>query len=136
MAYSDPSRGPDTVAFPLRIGVDGRLVRGDRREAVLHLFKAMAGTPSRTWPHAPWFGLHEAFLGANTALEDQPRLADLLNDGLKALGITWARVESVTTARGESAADAVGAARGFNITLALEDGEFFHGGVSLTATPT
>ena len=121
---------PDSVAFPIRIGDDGRLVRAERTEVLLHVLRAMAGTPARSWPHAPWFGLYEQFSEANLALEDQPRLADLLNEGLKGLGIHWATVSAVTTA----SASGVDRAREFQITIALSEGGFHHGNLAMASS--
>lgn len=116
-----------TVAFPLRIDDGGRLERGDACTSLMQLFKAMAGTPSRSWSHAPWFGLHESFLDANLALEDHPRLADLLNEALAELGIRWASVDSVKTPTTRAGS---GEQRRFNITIALGEGDFYHGDLS------
>lgn len=86
------------VGLPLRIGADGRLVRGEPVETLMRLFRAMAATPASAWPHAPWFGLQEVFAAANVWLEDQPALTDALNDALGGLGVQWVRVDRVHTA--------------------------------------
>ncbi|MCA9739743.1 MAG: hypothetical protein R3E98_02410 [Gemmatimonadota bacterium] len=115
----------DCLAFPLRVGPDGRLARTDRVDALLGLVRVMAATSARVWTHAPWFGLHETFGEANPALEDHPRLADALNRALEELKIGWARVDSVRLeTRGRFAET-----RHFDVTLRLDDGDFRHGRV-------
>lgn len=109
-----PGRG---IMLPLRVGADGRLVRGDRVEALLALFRAMAATPGRSWPHAPWFGLREVFSGANPLLQDQHAIAEALNAALRELGITWAHVEAVSSSTPH---DPVGLERRFELLLRLE----------------
>lgn len=109
-----------TIAIPLRVGPDGRLARGDPAGELVRLFRVMAATSTRGWPHAPWFGLAEAFAAANVELEDQQGLADALNRALAGLGVAWARVayvSSVPAGYGE---------RTFRIALELEGGEVRH----------
>lgn len=111
------------ISFPLRVNDRGRLERGDRVDGLLQVLRAMVGTPSRSWSHAPWFGLHEAFLEANPALQDHPRLADNLNTALRELGIDWARVDAVSFQREAPRMED----RRFQVTLAFHDGGFAHG---------
>ena len=112
------------LALPLRVEADGRLARSAPADALVRLFRSMAATTARAWPHAPWFGLEEAFAAANPQLEDQQGLADALNRGLAGLGVGWARVASVRTvaaAHGE---------RAFRIALEVEGGTVTHAELS------
>jgi hypothetical protein len=106
-----------TVSLPLRISRDGQLERGDATEQVIRLIQAMVATTAGAWPHAPWFGLHELFTEANLALAEQQTLLEAVNAALEKLGVTWARVASMKTAR-----DAGYGVRQFAITLVV-DGE-------------
>jgi hypothetical protein len=108
------------LALPFRVDADGRLARSAPADALVRLFRAMAATTAGAWPHAPWFGLAEAFAAANPQLEDQQGLADALNRGLAGLGVGWARVASVRTVPsgyGE---------RAFRIALEVEGGAVTH----------
>jgi hypothetical protein len=107
-----------SIALPIRITRDGQLDRGEDTDQVLRLIQAMAATTSGQWPHAPWFGLHEQFVGANMALQEQPLLTDAINTALANLGVDWARVRRIGTAGGRSGFGD----RSFEITL-LVDGE-------------
>jgi hypothetical protein len=106
---------PAVLALPFRVGPDGRLARAAPAEALLSLFRAMAATSSRAWPHAPWFGLQEAFAAANVQLEDQQGIADALNRALAGLGVGWARVAFVHTVPGAAYGE-----RAFRVALELE----------------
>ena len=106
-----------TLALPLRITPDGQLERADGAEALLRLIQAMVATTAGSWPHAPWFGLHEPFLAINPDVEDQASLADAVNDALGRLGVTWARVQHVRSLRGGAA----WGERRFDVSLLLGD---------------
>ena len=114
------------IALPLRITRDGQFARGDATEQVIRLIQAMAGTTARSWPHAPWFGLHELFLEANLALQEQQSLADAINVALDQLGAGWARVAAVRSPRGRTPGE-----RRFEITLLVDGEQAVHGTVSL-----
>lgn len=104
------------LALPLRITPDGQLARSEPAEALLRLIQAMVSTTSTHWPHAPWFGLHERFLGVNPDVEDQVALADALNEALDRLGLGWARVQQVRSVRGAAFGE-----RQFDIRLVTGD---------------
>ena len=106
-----------TVALPLRITSDGQLARGDSTEQVIRLIQAMVATTAGSWPHAPWFGLHELFNDANLALQEQQTLVDAVNAALANFGVTWARVSEIKTPRNAAVGE-----RHFSLTL-LVDGE-------------
>lgn len=108
------------IALPFRVGPDGRLARGEPAEEVVRLFRVMAATQRSAWAHAPWFGLQEAFAGANVQLEDQQGIADALNEALAGLGVRWARVAYVHSVPAEYGE------RSFHIALELEDGRVAH----------
>lgn len=114
------------VALPLRITRDGQLERGDATEQVVRLIQAMVATTAGSWPHARWFGLHELFLDANLALQDQQALADGLNVALRNLGATWAHVAAVHTARDRAPGE-----RRFDITLIVDGNQATYGTVKL-----
>ncbi|HEY0779399.1 MAG TPA: hypothetical protein VGD56_15640, partial [Gemmatirosa sp.] len=88
------------LALPLRVGADGRLARGAPVDELVRLFRVMAATSARAWPHAPWFGLAEVFAAANVELQDQQGLADALNRALAGLGVGWAHVAHVQSVPG------------------------------------
>ena len=116
---------PTLVAIPLRVGADGRLVRGDPVDQLVRLFRVMAATSARGWSHAPWFGLAEVFAGANVELEDQQGLADALNRALAGLGVGWARVAYVHTV------PAGYGERTFRIALEIGGGAVVHSDVAV-----
>jgi hypothetical protein len=106
-----------TLALPLRVTPDGQLERADGAASLLRLIQAMVATTAGSWPHAPWFGLHERFLAINPDVEDQAGLADALNDALQRLGVTWARVQQVRSLRGGAA----WGERRFDVSLLVGD---------------
>jgi hypothetical protein len=112
---------PAVLALPFRVERDGRLARSAPAEALVRLFRAMAATSARAWPHAPWFGLEEAFAAANPQLEDQQGLADALNRALAGLGVRWARVASVRTVPGAAYGE-----RAFRVALEVEGAPVTH----------
>ena len=114
-----------TIALPIRVDRNGQLARADAVDTLLQIIRAMAGTTAEVWPHAPWFGLYEQFAEANLGLEDQQSLADALNLAFENLGIDWAKVHAVKTARGRRPGE-----RRFDITLLIDDGEPVHGQVT------
>jgi hypothetical protein len=104
-----------TLALPLRVNPDGTLQRADAADALLVMIRAMvAASPAS----GTCFGVHEAFLRANPALQDQQRLADALNEALAELGIDWARVQGVHTERAGQPWE-----RRFGITLRIDGRE-------------
>ena len=105
-----------TLALPLRVTRDGQLDRGDATDQIVRLIQAMVATTAGTWPHAPWFGLHEQFLEANMRLQEQPTLVDALNAALANLGAGWAQVRHVRSAATPGTGD-----RRFDITLLVQD---------------
>ncbi len=119
------------LALPLRITPEGQLDRAAPLDSLLGMIKVMATTSRRAWPHAPWFGLLEAFSEATTAVTDHPRIALALNAALDGLGVEWARVSSVKRVVSREASE-----RDFEITM-LIDGQPVYGRVaaqSSTAT--
>ncbi len=114
------------VGLPLRISRDGQLERGDATEQVIRLIQAMAATTAGSWPHAPWFALHELFLDANLALQDQQTLADAINLALRNLGASWAHVAAVRTSRERAPGE-----RRFDITLLIDGERAFHSAVTV-----
>jgi hypothetical protein len=115
-----------SVALPLRVRRDGQLERGDAVDQIIHLIKAMAATTPGTWPHAPWFGLHQVFSEANLALDEQQTIADAINVALSNLGVTWARVSRMRTAAALAPGD-----RRFDLTLLVEGEPVVHGSLAV-----
>lgn len=115
-----------SVSLPLRITRDGQLERGEDTDQVIRLIQTMAGTTAGQWSHASWFGLHERFLDANMALQDQPALADAINTALANLGVDWARVTRVATPGGQSPMGD----RRFELTLAIDGGHTVYGAIT------
>ena len=109
------------VSLPLRVNADGQLERANPRDVLLGLFRVMAATPAGSWKHAPWFGLQQLFAEANMLLEDQQGIADAMNRALTELGVTRARVLSVTTAPRQEYGG-----RSFRIALAVEGWQTMH----------
>jgi hypothetical protein len=107
---------PRALALPLRVTPDGKLARAEGADSLLRLIQAMVGTTAGHWPHAPWFGLHEAFLRVNPDIEDHASLADALNDALAQLHVGWARVQRVRSVRGAEYGE-----RRFDVTLLVGD---------------
>ena len=115
-----------SIALPLRVTPDGKLVEQDSFEAVLGLIKVMAGTTSTTWPHVRWFGLYEAFSEAATReKQDHEGLKDSLNTALREVGVTAYVVQAVTT----DVIDGTGR-RGFRMTITDESGQARFGQVA------
>jgi len=111
-----------TLALPLRVNADGKLERADAADTLLAMIGAMVAASPASGSR---FGVHEAFRRANTALQDQQRLADALNEALAELGIDWARVLGVYTEPSEQPWE-----RRFGITLKIDDREqVVHGSV-------
>ena len=112
-----------TLALPLRVNPDGKLERADAADTLLAMIRAMVAASPASGSR---FGVHEAFCRANPALQDQPRLADALNEALRELGIDWARVSRVHT---EPAAQPW--ERRFGVTLRIDGREqAVHGAVT------
>lgn len=111
------------AALPLAVTADGKLVQQDRFEAVLGIVRVMAGTSARAWPHAPWFGLLEAFTeAARRDRQDHEGLKDALNHALRQLGVTDYQVQSLVT--GPVSA---GGHRTFRLTLLDPEGRAVFG---------
>jgi len=111
-----------TLALPIRVNPDGQLQRADAGDTLMALIQAMvAASPAR----GSSFGVHEAFLRANMALQDHPRLADALNEALDELDLGWVRVAGVHTHPGAHSSE-----RRFAVTLRIDGGAAVHGTLS------
>jgi hypothetical protein len=87
-----------STAHPLHVTPDGRLAQQDRFAALLGMLQVMAGTSTRVWPHAPWFGLFEAFSeAARRDRQDHEGLKDAINHALRQLGVADFEVQSLST---------------------------------------
>lgn len=90
------------------------------------LIGVMAGTSSRAWPHAPWFGLYEPFLeAARRDRQDHEGLKDAVNRALRELGVDDYRVLALST--GPLAHDG---RREFRLTIEGPDGRALFSGIS------
>ena len=87
-----------STALPLRVMPDGRLAQQEALDGVLGIIRVMAGTSSRAWPHAAWFGLLEAFTeAARRDRQDHEGLKDAINNALGQLGVEGFKIQSITT---------------------------------------
>jgi hypothetical protein len=112
-----------SIALPLRITPQGRFVEQEGFDAILGLVQVMAGTSSRAWPHAPWFGLLEAFIeAARRDRTDHEGLKDAINAALGNLGVEGYRVQSITT--GPLGVDG---RRAFRLTMESPEGKALFG---------
>lgn len=112
-----------STALPLRITPQGRFVEQEGVDAVLGLIRVMAGTSTRAWPHAPWFGLLEAFTeAARRDRTDHEGLRDTINAALANLGVEGLRIQSITTG-----ALGVDGRRSFRLTMMSPDGTALFG---------
>lgn len=114
------------TAFPLRVLPDGSLAQLDQFEAVIEVMKFIALTGSTALPHAPWFGLFEAFTEAGRRQnQDHENLKDGLNIALGKLGVTAVRIQAVST----GTMDPRTGRRAFRVTMVDEHGAVRHGEV-------
>jgi len=112
-----------STAFPIRVAPDGTLAQGEAFDGVLAMIRVMAGTSTRAWPHAPWFGLYESFIeAAQRDRQDHEGLKDAINNALKRLGVTDYLVQALAT--GAFAPDG---RRQFRITMVGPDGRSIFG---------
>jgi len=112
-----------STAFPIRVAPDGTLVQGELFDGVLAIIRVMAGTSTKGWPHAPWFGLYESFIeAANRDRQDHEGLKDAVNNALKRLGISEYAVQALAT--GGFAPDG---RRVFRLTMVGPDGRSIFG---------
>jgi hypothetical protein len=102
--------------LPLQITPAGQFARAEGSDALIALIRAMITTTRNSWPHAPWFGLHERFLAINPDVEDQAGIADALNAAFAELGVHWARVHQFRSVRGGAYGE-----RRFAVTLQVGD---------------
>lgn len=114
-----------TIAIPLRVDSDGQLERCDAAQSLIGLIRVIVQSSSGAWPHAPWFGLSEAFENANLELKEQARLADALNAVFDKLDLKWARVKSIRTPA------APPGERHFDLTLMIDGTVVAHDRISL-----
>ncbi len=114
------------TAFPLRVLPDGSLAQQDQFDAVIEVMKFFAVTGTTALPHAPWFGLFEAFTEAGRRQnQDHENLKDALNIALGKLGVTAVKVQGVST----GTADPRTGRRSFRVTMIDEFGAVRHGEV-------
>lgn len=92
------------TAPQIQVTPAGRLEETDDLSAILGVLQVMIGTTSTHWPHAPWFGLYEAFAAAaKREKSDHEALKDAINLAWRELGVADFTVESVTTAEADDA---------------------------------
>ncbi len=114
------------TAFPLRVLPDGSLAQQDQFDAVIEVMKFFALTGATALPHAPWFGLFEAFTAAGQRQnQDHENLKDALNVALGKLGVTSVLVKAVST----GTMDPRTGRRSFQVTMEDEQGVVRHGEV-------
>ena len=114
------------TAFPLRVLPDGSLAQQDQFDAVIEVMKFIALTGTAALPHAPWFGLFEAFTEAGRRQnQDHENLKDALNIALTKLGVASVQVQAVST----GTMDPRTGRRSFRVTMVDEQGTVRHGEV-------
>src|SRR5271157_793166 len=91
------------IAFPLRFQ-SAFLRRTEEVEAIVQLFRVMAGTPHGSWAGCSRFGWRDFFERARVRPELISKAVEEANGALQELGITHYRVASITKA-GDSQRD-------------------------------
>ena len=86
----------DCIAFPVRIGGDGRLVRSPSpAESIIELLRIMVSTPQQGWRRVAAFGMRETLAGLGAKPGAQLAALKRMNQTLADLGIDWVRVEAI-----------------------------------------
>jgi hypothetical protein len=85
----------DFIAFPVRIGGNGWLVRSDSpEESIVQVLRIIVNTPQGGWRGSSAFGMRDILAGLGYGHGVRLAAIAKLNHMLEDLGIDWARVES------------------------------------------
>jgi hypothetical protein len=91
----------DFIAFPVRIGGNGWLVRsGSPEESVIGLLRMMVSTPQGGWPGSAAFGMRDILAGLGPMYGARLAAITQLNQTLENLGIDWVHVEAIEREQG------------------------------------
>jgi hypothetical protein len=86
----------DFIAFPVRIGGNGWLVRADSpEESIVQLLRIIVSTPQGGWRGSAVFGMRDMLAGLGSGLAARLAAVTQLNHMLEDLGIDWVRVETI-----------------------------------------
>jgi hypothetical protein len=91
----------DFVAFPVRIGGNGWLVRSRKpEESVVELLRIMVSTPQQGWRGVAGFGMRDTLAALRSQPGTQLAVIKQMNQTLADLGIDWVRVETIQPEQG------------------------------------
>jgi hypothetical protein len=86
----------DGIAFPVRIGRNGWLVRSHSpAESVIELLRIMVNTSQQGWRSLAAFGMREMLAVLGSKPGAQLTVIKQMNQTLAELGIDWVRVEAI-----------------------------------------
>jgi hypothetical protein len=86
----------DGIAFPVRIGRNGWLVRSHSpAESVIELLRIMVSTSQQGWRSLAAFGMRETLAVLGSKPGAQLTVIKQMNQTLAELGIDWVRVEAI-----------------------------------------
>jgi hypothetical protein len=86
----------DFIAFPLRIGANGWLVRSrSPEESLVQVLRILVSTPRGGWPGSAEFGMRDVFTGIGPEHGAWLAAVKQVNQTLEDLGIDWVRVETI-----------------------------------------
>ncbi len=77
-----------SIAFPMRLGENGLLRRGESTAALIALLQVMARTPQGSWRACPDFGLRDLFEQQRQRADTARLMQQRINKTLRELGIT------------------------------------------------
>jgi hypothetical protein len=85
----------DFIAFPVRVGGNGWMVRADSpEESIVQLLRIIVSTPQGGWRGSAVFGMRDMLAGLGSGLAARLAAVTQLNHMLEDLGIDWVRVEA------------------------------------------
>jgi hypothetical protein len=89
-------KGLDFIAFPVRIGGNGWLVRSrSPGESIAQVLRIMVSTPRDGWRGSAAFGMRDILAALRARHDVQLTAVKQMNQTLEDLGIDWVRVEAI-----------------------------------------
>jgi hypothetical protein len=86
----------DWIAFPVRIGRNGWLVRSHSpAESIVQMLRVMGSTPEGGWRGAANFGMRDMLVGLGARHNARLTAIKHMNQTLADLGIDWVHVEAI-----------------------------------------
>jgi hypothetical protein len=86
----------DFLAFPVRIGGNGWLVRSrSPEESIVQVLRILVSTPQGGWPASAEFGMRDVLAGIGPKHGAWLAAIRQVNQTLEDLGIDWVRVEAI-----------------------------------------